>query len=272
MTTALITGPTAGIGRAFADALARKGLDLVLVARDGDRLAATAAELTERYGVRCEVLVADLSVRADVDAVAAVLAERRIAVLVNNAGFGLNQPFEASSIAAEQELLDVLVTAVMRLSHAAVPGMIDRGFGLIVNVGSIAAWLPAGTYSAAKAWVTTFTESLSASLAGTGVRAVVAAPGFTRSQFHERAGIDVRSTPPWLWLEADHVAAAAFRDAAAGRPVSVAGAVYRVLAIPLRYGPRRLSRLATGARDRTRRARPSRAAAPGPPDRRPPAR
>lgn len=252
MATALITGPTAGIGLAFADALARKGLDLVLVARDEDRLAATAADLTARYGVGCEVVRADLSMRADVDLVAGLLATRRIDVLVNNAGFGLNRAFDRSDLDDEQRLLDVLVTAVMRLTHAAVPGMVERGFGLVVNVGSLAAWLPGGTYSAAKAWVTVFTESLSQSLAGTGVRAVVAAAGFTRSQFHQRADIDMAALPSWLWLEPDQVVRAALRDAALDRRVSIAGTVYRALSIPLRYGPRSLTRLATRTRQRSR--------------------
>jgi len=247
---AVITGATVGIGRSFADALARKGMDLVLVARDADRLAEVAADLTDRYAVACEVVPADLSVRADVDRVAALIVDRRVGVLVNNAGFGLSRAFERSDLEDEQRLLDVLVTAVMRLTHAAVPGMVERGFGLIVNVGSLAAWLPGGTYSAAKAWVTTFTESLAASLAGTGVRAVVAAPGFTRTQFHARAGIDTGSLPSFLWLDADRVVAATLRDAAAGRSVSVAGAVYRALSVPIRFGPRSLARRATSTRQR----------------------
>lgn len=252
MGVALVTGPTAGIGRAFAEELARKGLDLILVARDRDRLAATAEELHGRYGVACEVVPADLSVRADVDAVAALLGSRRVDVLVNNAGFGLSRAFEHSDVADEQRLLDVMVTAVMRLTHAAVPGMVDRGFGLVVNVGSLAAWMPGGTYSAAKAWVTVFSESLSQSLAGTGVRVVVAAAGFTRSEFHDRAGVDMQALPAWMWLDAAQVVDAAFRDAATGRTVSVAGPQYRPLSVLLRYGPRSLTRLATATHQRSR--------------------
>lgn len=252
MTTALITGPTTGIGRAFADALARKGIDLILVSRDASRLSAVAQDLTERYGVACEIVPADLSVRAEVDAVARLLVERQVDVLVNNAGFGLSRAFERSDIEDEQRLLDVLVTAVMRLTHAAVPGMVERGFGLVVNVGSLAAWMPGGTYSAAKAWVTTFTESLAAELDGTGVRAVVAAAGFTRSEFHQRAGVDMGSLPSWLWLDPAQVATAALRDAAAGRTVSVASPQYRLLSVPLRFGPRALVRRAAATRQRRR--------------------
>ena len=252
MAVALVTGPTSGIGRAFADALARKGMDLVLVSRDADRLARTAEEITAAYGVSCKVLAADLAVRADVDAVAGLIVDRRVDVLVNNAGFGLRRPFERSEVGDEQRLLDVLVTAVMRLTHAAVPGMVDRGFGLVVNVGSLAAWMPGGTYSAAKAWVTVFSESLAQGLAGTGVRVVVAAAGFTRSEFHDRAGVDMSALPEWLWLDAEQVVATAFRDAALGRAVSVAGPQYRPLSVVLRYGPRSLTRLATATRQRRR--------------------
>ena len=253
MAVALITGPTAGIGHAFADELARKGLDLILVSRDEPRLAATAAELTERYGIGCEIVPADLSDQGDVDRVAALLGSRRVDVLVNNAGFGLSRAFERSDVADEQRVVDVMVTAVMRLTHAAVPGMIDRGFGLVVNVGSMAAWMPGGTYSAAKAWVTSFSESLAVSLAGTGVRVVVSAPGFTRSEFHARAGVDMSALPSWMWLDAAQVVDKAFRDAAVGRTVSVAGPQYRVLHAVLPLVPTSLSRRLMAIRQRNHR-------------------
>ena len=152
MTTALITGPTAGIGLSFATLLAAEGTDLVLVARDATRLEELAVRLRAQHRIACEVLPADLSVRSDSERVEARLAnrERPIDLLVNNAGFGLNDPFSTSPIVDEQRLLDVLVTAVMRLSHAAVPGMVERGQGGIVNVSSVAAWIAGGTYSAAK--------------------------------------------------------------------------------------------------------------------------
>ncbi len=252
MALALVTGPTTGIGRAFGDALARRGLDLVLVSRDAERLALTAAEITATYGVACEVVAADLSVRADIDAVARLLAERPVDVLVNNAGFGLGVGFDRSDVDDEQRLLDVLVTAVMRLTHAAVPGMVERRFGLVVNVGSVAAWIPGGSYSAAKAWVTTMSESLAQSLDGTGVRVVVAAAGFTRTEFHARAGTGAPTVPSWMWLEPAQVAEAALRDAALGRSVSVAGRQYRPMIAMLRNGPAALGRLVTATRNRRR--------------------
>jgi short-subunit dehydrogenase len=252
MATALITGPTAGIGRGFADAFARKGFDLVLVARDEARLHAVADELSGTYGIGCEVLAADLSVRADTDRAAARLADRSrpVQALVNNAGFGLNRSFLGGSIDDEQRSLDVLVTAVLRLTHAVAPGMVERGSGMIVNVSSVAGWITGGTYSAAKSWVTVFSESLAQELDGTGVRVTAACPGFVHTEFHQRAGIDMSAVPEFLWLDVDQVVAQAMRDLAAGRPVSVAGAQYRAFSAILRHGPRALARVATASRQR----------------------
>lgn len=250
MPTALITGPTAGLGRAFAEEFAQRGFDLVLCARDHTRLQELSADLNARFGVTCEVMVTDLAARRDVDRVAERLADpaRPIQALVNNAGFGLRRPFTATSVGDEQRMLDVLVTAVMRLSHAAVPGMLERDRGWIINVSSMAGWFPGGTYSAAKAWVTTFSESLSVSLHGSQVRVVAVCPGFIRTEFHERAGMDMEQTPDWMWLDTDAVVAQAFRDLAAGRPVSVAGRQYPAFARALQHGPRSLVRRFAGAR------------------------
>ena len=252
MATALITGPTAGIGRGFAEAFARKGFDLVLVARDEQRLQAVADDISERFGVSCEVLPADLCDRTAVDRVAARLADssRPVQALVNNAGFGLNRSFLGSSVDDEQRSLDVLVTAVLRLTHAAAPGMVDRGSGLIVNVSSVASWITGGTYSAAKSWVTVFTESLAQELSGTGVRATAVCPGFVHTEFHQRAGIDMSSIPEWMWLDVDQVVAQAFRDLAVGSPVSIAGPQYKAFSAVLRHGPRALARFATASRQR----------------------
>lgn len=252
MATALITGPTAGIGRGFADALAARGLDLVLVARDEDRLIREAGRLSETYGVSCELMVADLSVRADVDRVADRLRTSPVDVLVNNAGFGLRTPFAATEVDDEQRLLDVLVVAVMRLTHAALPGMVSRGRGSIINVSSVAGFIAGGTYSAAKSWVTVFSESLAEQQAGTGVRVVAVCPGFTHTEFHERAGIEMTSLPEWLWLDVDDVVEQALRDLARRRPVSIAGVPYKALSGLLQHGPRALARAAAGARSNPR--------------------
>jgi uncharacterized protein len=252
MATALITGPSSGIGRGFADAFARKGLDLVLVARDEARLRALADGYAREFGVGVEVLVADLSVREQVDAVAARLADRDrpVTALVNNAGFGLRRSFLQSDVEDEQRVLDTMVTAVMRLTHAAVPGMVERGSGMVINVSSVASWMAGGTYSAAKSWVTVFSESLAQDLADTGVRVTAVCPGFVHTEFHERAGLDMSALPEWLWLDVDAVVAQAMRDLARGRSVSVAGRQYKAASALLRHGPRSLARFAAATRQR----------------------
>ena len=252
MSVALITGPTSGIGRGFAEEFARRGFDVVLVSRDGARLEALAADLAARHGVGCEVLVADLAVRADVDRVAERLAaaDRPISALVNNAGFGLASSFLDTGVEDEQRLLDVLVVAVMRLTHAALPGMIDRRQGMVINVSSIAGWITGGTYSAAKSWVTVFSESLAQQLEGTGVRMTAACPGFVRTEFHQRAEIEMTALPDFMWLDAPAVVDQAFRDLAVSRPVSVTGLQYKAISGVLRNTPRAVSRFATSLRGR----------------------
>ena len=242
MPTALITGATAGIGAEFARRLAAQGHDLVLVARDEDRLEATAADLKHRFGGAVAVLPADLADRDQCARVEARLADRDrpVDLLVNNAGFGTGHPFSRGQLADEERQLDVLVRAVLRLSHAAVGGMVERRHGGIVNVSSVAAWTPTGTYSAAKAWVTTFSEGLDAELAGIGVRVVAVAPGFTRTEFHDRAGMDMTSIPDWMWLDPDQVVRAALAGLAGRRTVVVPGNQYRLLAGLARHAPSRL--------------------------------
>ena len=242
MATVMVTGPTAGIGLAFARALAAQGHDLVLVARDQARLEAVAAELRGAYGVGVEVLQADLA--RDTESVEKRLRQTTppIDLLVNNAGFALRKPFLANDIADEEAMLDVLVRAVLRLTHAALPGMIERGHGAVINVGSVAGWVPRGTYSAAKAWVTAFTEGLAAQVAGTGVQVMLLAPGYTRTEFHDRARMNMSSLPSWMWLEADALVQGALRDLRRGKVISVPGAVYKVAAAALPRLPRAVVR------------------------------
>lgn len=257
MTTSLVTGATAGIGAEFARQLAARGHDLVLVARDRERLDALAAELSARHRVRCEVLPADLTDRAQLAAVEERLRDRAAPVdlLVNNAGFGVNQLFVDGDLDGEQRMLDVLVTAVMRLTHAALPGMVARGTGGVINVSSVASFIAGGTYSAAKAWATVFSESVDRQLAGTGVAVMALCPGFTHTEFHQRAEMDVDHLPDWMWLDAPALVSSALRDFARGKPVSVPGAQYKVLSTVARYAPRPLVRRASGVRgpDRVRR-------------------
>jgi hypothetical protein len=243
MTTALITGGTAGLGRAFADKFAALGYDLVLVARDRERLDTVAEELRGDSGVHVEILAADLSTDAGTDAVRARLAEpeQPVDILVNNAGFALGHSFREGTLEDEERLLDVHVRAVLRLTHAALPGMVTRGKGSVINVASVAAFVPRGTYSAAKAWVVSFSESVAAELIGTGVRCMALCPGFTHTEFHDRAEIDPGQIPGWMWLDAPDVVDAAVADLRKGLTVSVPNAKYKLLVGASRLVPRRLS-------------------------------
>lgn len=244
MTTALVTGPTSGLGRQFAIQLAAAGHDLVLVARDETRLTELELELTTSYGIECEVLPTDLSDRTALAAIEERVADpkRPIDWLVNNAGFGLAEPFLGTDVDDEQRLLDVLVTAPMRLTHAALPGMIKRGFGRVIVVSSVASWVTSGTYSAAKAWATVFVEGLAAELGGTDVHATALCPGFVRTEFHERADMKVSNIPGALWLNPADVVSKAIRDCDKGNVLSVPGRQYAALAPMLRVTPRSLVR------------------------------
>lgn len=244
MPMSLITGPTAGLGRQFALQLAARGHDLVLVARDETRLTELALQLETDHGTKCEILPADLSKSGECARV-----ERRVRAkeqpidwLVNNAGFGLSQKFIHTPLKDEQRLLDVMVRAPMRLTHEALPGMIERGFGRVIVVSSIASWLTVGTYSAAKAWATVFCEAVSADLADTGVAITAVCPGFVHTEFHERADLEVSEIPSQAWLNADDVVATALADAEKGRVLSVPSLRYRTLGVVARLAPRALVR------------------------------
>ncbi|HMG31513.1 MAG TPA: SDR family oxidoreductase [Jiangellaceae bacterium] len=243
MAAALVTGATAGIGLSFARQLAASGHDLVLVARNVERLDDVAAELRTAHRTTTEVLAADLGTKEGLGAVEERLRDRDrpVDLLVNNAGFTLRKPFLANPIEDEERMLTVLVHAVMRLTHAALPGMIERGHGAVLNVSSVAGWVPRGTYSAAKAWVTAFTQGLAGPLDGTGVQAMVLAPGFVRTEFHDRARIDMSALPSFMWLDADDVVRAGLRDLRRGKVVSVPGAVYKTAAWWLPRLPRRVA-------------------------------
>jgi short-subunit dehydrogenase len=246
MTTALITGATAGIGREFATQLAQRRHDLVLVARDVERLDRVADELRSRHRVEVEVLPADLSDRAQLEAVAGRLAagDRPVDVLVNNAGYGLKGRFLHNDVSDEEQLFDVLTRAVLVLSHAAAKAMSSRGHGSIINVSSVAGFIAGGTYSAAKSFTTVFTEGLASELRGTGVTATALCPGFTRTEFHERARLRMDSLPGFMWLEAPGLVSDCLDDVEKGRVVSVPGVQYKALVGLLRVLPRSLVRAA----------------------------
>ncbi len=236
---ALITGPTAGIGRVFAQRLGERGYDLVLVARDEERLRALADELATSYTATSEVLVADLTDRAGMAAVEERLldATRPVDLLVNNAGFGLKRRFLDNPVELEQAALDILVTAVMRLTHAALGPMTARGSGGIINVASVAAFQPRGSYSAAKAWVTTFGAWASEEYARQGVRIMTLCPGFTRTEFHERMEVGRDAVPGPLWLDVDRVVDEALADYDAGKKLSVPSKRYKLIIGVSRHVP-----------------------------------
>ncbi|MBZ5737282.1 SDR family NAD(P)-dependent oxidoreductase [Nocardioides mangrovi] len=239
MSTALVTGPTAGIGKSFAHQLAAQGHDLVLVARDRARLEEEAAELRASYDVAVEVLPADLVDREELATVEARLADadRPVDLLVNNAGFGLKKRFLDNSADAEEAMLDVLVTSVLRLSHAALGPMAERGHGGIINVSSVASFLPRGTYGAAKAWVNSFSEWAHYEYADRGVVVTCLCPGFTKTEFHERMDVQRGSAPDFMWLDADKLVETALKDHAKGRAWSIPSAQYKTIATAARYVP-----------------------------------
>ncbi len=227
---ALITGATAGLGAEFARQLAADGYDLVLVARNAERLAERAAEL-RATGVNVEVLAADLTDPQQLEGVAARLAqaEHPVGVLVNNAGFGLPAEFEQNEYAREAQHLQLLVAAPMRLTHAALPGMIARGGGQIINVASVAGFIPRGSYGACKAWVIQFSRWANLAYRSRGVRVTAVCPGFVHTEFHERMAVDTGTIPAWMWLEPAQVVREGLRDARRGRSVSVPSLRYKAL-------------------------------------------
>jgi len=240
MTTVLITGATSGIGAAFARRLARDGHDVVLVARDEERLQKQAADLHDRHGVDASVLAADLSTDEGISAVEARLRDREqpVDLLINNAGFGHKGEYLEVPMADELAMLKVHCEAVLRLTTAAVETMRERRKGGVVNVASVAAFVPSGTYGASKAWVVQFTQGVAQDLVGTGVRLMALCPGFVRTEFHQRAGMDAKGIPGWMWLDADRLVDAAMKDLARRKSVSVPDPRYKVISGATRLLPR----------------------------------
>ncbi|MEQ3552182.1 SDR family NAD(P)-dependent oxidoreductase [Pseudonocardia nematodicida] len=257
MPSVMITGASSGIGAAFADRLAADGRDLVLVARDVDRLQAAASRYRD-LGVAVEVLPADLADAEQRARVTRRLTDPDVApvdLLVNNAGLALGSAFLRCDPADLNRQLQVNVASVLELTRAAVPGMVDRGAGAVVNVASVAAFLSGrgSTYSADKAWVVAFTEGIARAVQGTGVRAMALCPGYVRTEFHERAGIDAGARRGPLWLEASRVVDEGLTDLDRGRVVSVPSRQYKAIVGLAGVLPRPvLRRLLAGLdRDRT---------------------
>lgn len=250
---ALITGASSGIGEVYARRLAAQGFDLTLVARRAERLASLAAELSAAHGIAAEALPADLADEGDIARVASYIEERSdLVLLINNAGFGTRGNFTEVELASQLDMVRVHVIATMTLCRAALPGMMARGSGAIINVSSIAAFFPSGggaTYTATKAYLNNFSEALAAEVDGTGVRVQALCPGFTYSGFHDTAeytGFDRRQVPDALWLSPEQVVAESLAALTGSRVIVVPGRQYRgiMLAInsPLRGQLRGLAR------------------------------
>jgi uncharacterized protein len=249
MATALVTGGTSGIGATFAEALARTGYDLVLIARDENRLKEVAAELRSAHGCQVEVISADLNDRADVQVALERITDtdRPIELLVNNAGFGVHMPLSSDDTAVHERAINVMIRAVLLLGGAAARTMRARGHGTIINVSSVAGFITMGSYSAVKAWVTSYTEGLAVELRGTGVNVTALCPGWVRTEFHERAGINSASIPKSLWVDGDHVVESCLRDARRGKVISIPSLRFKVASWFVRYLPRRAVRAISGA-------------------------
>lgn len=238
MATALITGGTSGIGAEFARTLAARGYDLVLVARDTTRLDAMAAELSPAANV--ETISADLHDRADVERVVARLTDalRPIDLLVNNAGFGVHSSLLSADTSEHDRAIEVMIRSVLVLGGAAARAMRDRGAGRIINISSTAGYITMGSYSAVKAWVTSYTEGLAVELRGTGVGVTALCPGWVRTEFHSRAGIRTGSIPNSLWVDAHALVVAGLRDSERGKVISIPTVRFKALMFLARHAPR----------------------------------
>lgn len=247
--TVLITGASAGIGKCFAEFYAAKGYDLILTARRLERLNEIASELSVANSIKCDTISADLADPAAPDAIWAEITARglQVDVLINNAGYGMNDHFTDYDWASHRDFIQIMVTAYAHLCHLALPGMTERRYGRIINVASLAGLAP-GTlghtlYGASKAFLIKMSESLSLEHEGTGVHVTALNPGFTRSEFHTTAGVQetVDRMPRWMWMQAPDVVAEAFEASEKGLAQWVPGRANRFTASVLRHFPPRLA-------------------------------
>lgn len=252
--TALITGASSGLGAEYARQLAANRYDLVLVARDEKSLEEIAARLRKKYGVAVEVLAADLLSEADLERVIERLdvaaaspktstKNLPVTMLINNAGFGLPLEFDKNDVQSEVRHLRLHNEVPLRLTHAALQGMLARGSGTIINVASVAAFIPRSTYSAVKQWLVTFSRWANAYYRDRGVRVTAVAPGFTHTNFHERMGLPPgdEGIPGWMWLSAPRVVAESLRDAERGKAVSIPSLKYKLIVALTRVLPARVA-------------------------------
>ena len=249
MPIALITGASSGIGASFAEALAKDGYSLVLVARDLNKLNGVADGLRTRHPlIAVETVIADLVTDEGMLDIEERLASSTAPIdfLVNNAGFGLKGAFNETDVEEHVNVLRVNGLAVLRLTHAAVKAMLARGSGDIINVASVAAFTPgvrpSSTYAASKAFVAALTEGLAPSVLNTGVHLSAVCPGWTKSDFHSRAGLGMSKLPGFMWLTPEEVAVTALKDHRAGKVITVPGLVYKLIMGVMRAMPRPLVR------------------------------
>ena len=243
-----MTGASSGIGEAFAEVFAAHGYGLVLTARRGDRLQAVAARLHQAHAVDVQVIPADLSQPDAPARLCAEIAARGLTIdaLVNNAGYGIPGPYTRTTWEQHAAFLNVLVVSVAELTRRLVPGMIDRGFGRIINVASLAGLVPAPAghtlYAASKSFLIKFSEALAHEVSHTGVHVTAVCPGFTYSEFHDVTGTRqmVSRLPAFMWMNAADVARAGYAAVSAGTPIYVTGRVNRVIALLARMLPQRL--------------------------------
>ena len=235
--TALITGASSGIGKAFAALLAEKGYALVLTARRGDRLDELAATLRQRHGVDTHTIVADLATPDAAAAIAAELQRRHLTIdlLVNNAGYGVPGSYVNVTWPDHSRFMQVMVTAVLDLTYRLLPSMIERGWGRVINIASVAGMVPSPAghtlYGASKAFLIRFSEALASENMAKGVNVTAVCPGFTYSEFHDVLGTRDRMNkmPKVLWLNADDVAKEGYDAVMRGDSVVVNGRIYRLL-------------------------------------------
>lgn len=241
---ALITGASSGIGAVFARQLAARGYNLLLVARRVERLTALANELEQAHPIKAAIQVVDLADPVAVEELARQITQlKTLILLVNNAGFGTTGPFVQNEPGSQLDMIRVHVLATVRLTHAALPGMIARGRGAIINVSSMASLVPMPgnvTYCATKAYLTSFSQALQIELAGTGVQVQALCPGFTHTEFHSTMAADHYDhtrIPDWMWMPADEVVAGSLRALERGRVVYIPGVRNRLLAALIHLAP-----------------------------------
>jgi short-subunit dehydrogenase len=253
LATALITGASAGIGRELSRLFAADGHDLVLVARRLPELQALCAELEAQHRVKAEAVACDLSSPSDLAALLARLADRELHFVVNNAGFGTLGAFAELPAEREAAMIELNVTALVRLTRAALPGMMLRKRGYILNIGSTAGFQPGpymATYYATKAFVNSFSEALAYELAGTGVSVTVSCPGPTLTEFGAVSGVDKSRLFQLGAASAESVARSAYRAMLRRRPMVVHGLMNFLLVQSLRFSPRGLVRAITASLNR----------------------